>query len=398
MHSCTGRGTKLSNLDLLRAVAVLCVLVDHIAATFGVGRQYGFFDLGQLGVLLFFVHTSLVLMQSLERQFEAPDRGGVIPAFYIRRLFRIYPLSILAVCVTCLLHIPPAPWTPWHGLSPHAIASSVLLVSNLTGADPVIGPLWSLPLELQMYVTLPALYLMVRRASKLRLAGLWTVCAIAGFLQIELAKTGHAGIWRLNLLQYAPCFLSGVIAYRLLHTRNRHLPSIAWPFGLLGSGVLFLAWQMLGHSHDRFPPYRGWVCCLIAGLLLPTCRDCTSKLFNRICSVVAKYSYGIYLFQGMILWLAFKRLPALPVSSQIAIFAMLMLAVPVALFHIVEQPAIRLGGYLAAAMQRTFRSTGEPAERDFRESLVALNTAIGRAVTVDQQPVPVSELAALREP
>lgn len=61
------RSGDLPNLDILRAVAVLLVLVDHSAKFFG-----GSFDLlhplGITGVYLFFTHTSLVLMFSLERQ------------------------------------------------------------------------------------------------------------------------------------------------------------------------------------------------------------------------------------------------------------------------------------------------------------------------------------------
>ena len=82
------------NLDLLRSVAVLAVLADHVAATRGIAQKHIFlWDLGSWGVLLFFVHTSFVLMMSLERlQFAGQQ---LYATFYIRRFFRIYPLSIV---------------------------------------------------------------------------------------------------------------------------------------------------------------------------------------------------------------------------------------------------------------------------------------------------------------
>ena len=104
-----------TNLDLLRAVAVLCVLAAHlILCQFDTGhwhmRGYDFWklqltELGHVGVLLFFVHTALVLMLSLERT----KARQLTLNFYIRRVFRIYPLSILCVVAVVLLRVPQVP-------------------------------------------------------------------------------------------------------------------------------------------------------------------------------------------------------------------------------------------------------------------------------------------------
>src|SRR5512147_3059239 len=87
-------GAESSNLNLLRAVAVLAVFIAH-SLTLRIDSPR-LWNLGHLGVLLFFVHTSLVLMLSLQRQ----DRGGADRRglrFMVRRAFRIYPLSMAAV-------------------------------------------------------------------------------------------------------------------------------------------------------------------------------------------------------------------------------------------------------------------------------------------------------------
>ena len=78
--------SDLPNLDLLRTVAVLLVFVGHLMLTAGV-RGLG--DVGRFGVLIFFVHTSLVLMLSMERL--GLTGGRLYFAFLIRRFFRIYP-------------------------------------------------------------------------------------------------------------------------------------------------------------------------------------------------------------------------------------------------------------------------------------------------------------------
>ena len=89
--------TDSRNLDFLRSVAVLLVLFDHLFMAAGLADRYPFvWSMGHLGVLMFFVHTSLVLMLSLERS-EEKSSGHLFRDFYIRRAFRIYPLSIACV-------------------------------------------------------------------------------------------------------------------------------------------------------------------------------------------------------------------------------------------------------------------------------------------------------------
>ena len=95
------------NLDILRAIAVLTVVVDHLIPTFAF-RGYVIphtvseltLHIGQSGVLAFFVHTSLVLMYSLER-IPAPTHWAQAWRFYVRRAFRIYPLAL--VCVVAVV-------------------------------------------------------------------------------------------------------------------------------------------------------------------------------------------------------------------------------------------------------------------------------------------------------
>src|SRR6266850_1776977 len=94
-----------ANLDFLRAIAVLLVLAQHLCRRMHV-EHIGWApttSLGLFGVLLFFVHTSLVLMYSMER--SGLHGALLFKDFCIRRIFRIYPLSILAVAAAWALHL-----------------------------------------------------------------------------------------------------------------------------------------------------------------------------------------------------------------------------------------------------------------------------------------------------
>jgi peptidoglycan/LPS O-acetylase OafA/YrhL len=106
----------MPNLDFLRAVAVLLVLFSHLTYFAGF-LSFGRFRvnwMGPVGVYFFFVHTCFVLMLSLERQYKGQGAFQLFGSFMIRRIFRIYPLSIAAVLLIVFFHLPQAELYPRH--------------------------------------------------------------------------------------------------------------------------------------------------------------------------------------------------------------------------------------------------------------------------------------------
>jgi peptidoglycan/LPS O-acetylase OafA/YrhL len=124
--------------------------------------------LGLFGVLLFFVHTCLVLMYSMERSNLTGWR--LFTSLHIRRILRIYPLSLLTVASALALHLT-SEVNGIHGLSvaplggKREIIANFLLIQNLAQVKSIVNVLWSLPYELQMYLLLPSLFLWVRRKA-----------------------------------------------------------------------------------------------------------------------------------------------------------------------------------------------------------------------------------------
>jgi peptidoglycan/LPS O-acetylase OafA/YrhL len=149
----------LPNLDFMRAYAVMLVWIAHFGRT--LGWKHGEAALGMFGVLIFFVHTSLVLMLSMER--TGPQPLG----FYIRRIFCIYPLSIITVLAVLVFRVPCDSWgTIWSYPSLKTVLLNLALMQNLNGSPSVLAPLWSLSLEIQMYVLLPLLFILVRSVKR----------------------------------------------------------------------------------------------------------------------------------------------------------------------------------------------------------------------------------------
>ena len=330
--------------------------------------------LGHLGVLLFFVHTALVLMMSMERLRLSGWR--LYRTFMIRRIFRIYPLSTLAVVGLALAPVARDGWGfqwGWPGWG--ALASNVLLVQNLTGHGSTLGVLWSLPFEVQMYALLPPLFLWLRRVGSVRAAA-WGWVAAAAVAMAEYALRGGVNPEVGLLTRYFPCFLGGLIAWQGLMRRHLALPESPrlgnWPRALSGRlwpvcVVGFVAaYRVLWVVRDFGPGvlvgrvsmgtahvgmwWPGWVEILVegafcgaVGLAIPQFREIRWQWLKRASKVIAQYSYGIYLSHLVAIWVCFAWLSTGWRGLDLVGSVVLTGVLSVASYHLVEEPCIRLG-------------------------------------------------------
>lgn len=325
---------KSANLDLLRAVAVLLVTVFHVLLYLG----YSYRNLGEFGVLLFFVHTTLVLMFSLERQ-RADFPGKPLSwTFFVRRGFRIYPLSMVVVALSYLLHAHTSVIDPHSMAAPAAtwktFAADMALVQNVWTQVSQPGPLWSLPYEMQMYLVLPACFLIATRKKWRGAVLLWLV-ALAFAIAVP-----H------SLLKFAPCFLPGVIAYTLWG--RVRLAWWLWPPVL--ASIVF-AYAVLNSYHPSGPLWLGWLACGILGFAVPLFAEMPDSFVRRAAHQIAKYSFGIYLLHAACLWVFFDILKA-PLVVQIAGFLIALAGLSAAAYHFVEAPFIEFGRAVLAGKWR----------------------------------------------
>jgi len=323
------------NLDILRSVAVLAVFVTHalqVIAGCKIGEHlaYGIetYALGSIGVLLFFVHTSLVLMQSLERTGTSLFGWSLIKHFYIRRAFRIYPLSVCLILLSIVFSIPPnalnVPYE-WQGMR-WALAN-ILLIQNITGVSNVSTPLWSLSYEVQMYLLLPILFFLLRASNgRARLSVIYIIGLVLSVIY--------------PLFRFFPCFLGGVIAYRLLGTIRPRFPAWLWCPAVIGTVVLYV---LVPRSDPSW--LNDILICLTIGGLIPLFHR-NGGAITTVASHIAKYSYGIYLWHTPVMWLVYRKL-TIP-GWQRPIWLVIATGVAsVACYHVIEHPLIQIGTRLA---------------------------------------------------
>jgi peptidoglycan/LPS O-acetylase OafA/YrhL len=358
------------NLDLLRSFAVLLVVGFHLAKFFN--WQFGALsvkDFGLLGVMLFFVHTTLVLMFSLERLNAKSSKSLFVP-FIIRRCFRIYPLAIFVVAFAYMLHIPSdlqfGKFNLLHQSTGNLLAN-LFLIQNVTQQKANPGILWSLPLELQMYLALPALFLFaawVRSwwgmiAFWCSVVALWfAVGSFSGMLPLSEGGIRSPVEALLKFTRFVPCFLPGIVAYKLWG-RSRFLPASSW---LIFLGMCCAAFLWLS---GKQPIETGWFICLAIGLGASFFREMRENILTRLTKRIARYSYGIYLLHYFAIWIGFVVCRGVGRGAQFAIFGAVLISLSALLYHLVEAPLIEVGANISEKFTRreyTFRVKSHSVE------------------------------------
>jgi len=308
--------------------------------------------LGRLGVVIFFVHSGIVNMLSIDRHVQKAGSYALFSSYMTRRCFRIYPLSIVVVSIVFLTKIPVAhisAWSATTGNHPQAeFLPSLLLVQNFVQFDQILEPLWSLPYEIQTYCLFPSIYLALRRFKSSSIlifawAFLATVNHVLGPRLLKHGSIGHILILP-DMLYYFLGFLAGLYAYKEMQTSRRVLPFWALP-ALLGFLCLVCT---LSYDRSKFIFIS-----LCLGLALPHIQECELGALNRICGWVAKYSFGIYLLHDPAIWLGFVRCAHLPVVVRATVFLLTTFGGSVILYHAIEYPMIKLGNKVAAAIGKT---------------------------------------------
>jgi peptidoglycan/LPS O-acetylase OafA/YrhL len=268
-------------------------------------------------------------MMSLERH------GSATIPFYVRRIFRIYPLSIVAVLFFALVQIGST--IP---LDIGKLVSNLLLVQNITGDASLPMPLWSLPFEMQMYLVLPALY----QITRTRRPAMWAVllCAASTAFVLLLPTASLAR----KLALYVPCFLPGVLAFMLARrlqakTNPAVLFGLIVAVGALGIPVLVAA------GLPEMPLL--WGLCLALALAIPVCRELQDGHLARGSNLIAKYSYGIYITHVLSLGAIDGLMPGPPIV-QWAAMLILLPGLAYICYHGIEKRGIAWGERLAARL------------------------------------------------
>jgi peptidoglycan/LPS O-acetylase OafA/YrhL len=175
------QGRRLAWLDVLRGLAALCVVFDHLSYYVLQPARwviYQWFDLGDYGVFVFFIISGFIVPASLERK-------GSVRTFWVSRVFRLYPLYLLAVGLAVALWLAHLGGLRGAGSDPEtSVLSQLLMMSNVLAGPNLPNVVWSLSYEMIFYLLLVALFTarIHRRSNWYALAFAAAAVALGGLL------------------------------------------------------------------------------------------------------------------------------------------------------------------------------------------------------------------------
>jgi peptidoglycan/LPS O-acetylase OafA/YrhL len=349
----TGKESKENRpLTSIRGVASLWVFGSHLElslTSIGTPLWPALFYYGYAAVDIFFILSGFIITEVYGNiEFRQ------VAAFFVRRIFRIYPLHLFVLSVMVVLWL----WVElrFHVRDPGQQlwtlpAEAALLQPYFYNRVIWNGPSWSVGVELLCYFLFPLAIYLMRHAHWVVFAALIVLLAylerdiqlryigIAGFPAVDRALVGFALGMALRLLvrdiPFPPKVLASILevslaalAIALIFTRH-----VEWVPQVVGILIVMLYWN------------RGIVSRILSGNLI---------------FFIGRISFSIYLLHSEMMVVVYgymppTHLPFGPRWNAIGWSVMLLLMVFVAAtltWTFIEEPGRRLGSRIARRMRK----------------------------------------------
>lgn len=309
---------KSKEIDTLRGIAVLGVIVGHTLQT-----KFFVID-GAFWVWIFFI-TSGFLQAYYFRSGRYDLSFYGIKRYFLNRFLRIFPLFWLMLVFKIGLDL----------LLDHSINWTQVFLNFFccTSHYGILGSLWSISTEIQMYVVVPLIVFLMRKDL------FWIFFCIFLLLVFKVIPVVDNPNQPREILGNLPIFCLGVLTAHIYPINFRINPYIKY---IIMGIIFFITLHILTHDIESF--WRIWGVRLAAVLaifmlLFQTTFSICNVLLRPV-EFIGKYCYGIYVYAVLIgaIYSNFFN-----IKPGFYAFILQMMAVPVAFisYHTFEQYFLR---------------------------------------------------------
>lgn len=323
-------------LDSIRGIACLIVLFAHIFSTVPtVGVLVS--GCGKIGVWLFFILSGFWMYYPYCVQQKTFDMNDTL-AFYIKRIFRIYPMYMVVLTVCIFLGY----------IDKMQFVKHLLLLQGW-------GHFWAIPVEMKFYLIAPVILFVFTRIKAKHSVILSAVMAIILAVRFPFTTYNENSIC---LFWYLPVFLLGMCtAYLYVHMKRRKNRIFDVVAGCLSiclimiiPGVRELIWKIEpdGYLQNKYL-FIGTIWSIMI-ICIVNSRYIHSVLEEaKILQWIGKISYSIYLIHFVVLQCICRYTENTYVKFAIVIGLSIILAAMAERF--VERKAICIGKSIAMGIK-----------------------------------------------
>ena len=367
-------------IDFLRGISCIGIVLYHVRVDLWIGwnaissspESFSLFDrlTAWLSVPIPFLRSSVMLFFlisgfCIHYPYAANGRKLELKPYAIRRFLRIYPPYFVAVILGAILQVLLAAYLGEMSASSRSVErfiATLFMVQNYgaNAGQMAINPsLWSLPVELELYLVYPIFYGLLNRYNVKRsmiLVGCVSLGAL-GFLWLTNWQNpdkhlGYVG----NFALYWIIWCAGAMLAEWVK-RDRLPDWKPWLWGVMAltfvmSMIVFRFKMFIGLQDLVWSSFYFMV--LFWGLTQPQLQGFLNKKFGTLIMFVGSISYSLYLIHypffrlcGSV-WLS--QFSSKPSSFLIAIFFS-VIAMPIAYiaYLLFEQPSHKLAKKLSVS-------------------------------------------------
>lgn len=324
------RSGQTNNFDCLRVMGALAVFVSHILLLYANDSRYSM--LGAFGIAIFFSVSGYLVASSW-------DRDPNFIRFMIRRILRIFPGLVFALAVGAFVVGPLLTRFPLEDYFTNTLfgtyCKSVFLypmsfeLPGVFRSNPfknvVNGSLWTLSLEVFVYVVFALCSVSIWRNPRFRLSAVLII--LGGLYGAEWGRVQGTFLTMdiASLRRCAACFLGGVLLWEL---RDR-LPVYRWIW-------IPLCYAMVASQGTGQEMFIFMIFTPIAAISFATGQYPFFKSFARF----GDASYGIYIYSFLIQQVVMSLYPTISLLNFVISTALVSAVAACLSWHLVEKQAL----------------------------------------------------------
>lgn len=288
-----------SHIDILRALAVLLVIVNHL--------DFSFFSGGFIGVDVFFVISGYLITKNILSE-KKKSGSFSFKLFYQRRVLRLAPafFSVLSICsIAFYLILTPEEWVQYL----KTVVATVTLTSNIyytillndyfsiSGKSTPLLHIWSLSLEEQFYLIWPVLLLgIIQLSQNLKIFSLFSITILSLIASHILIQSNPIAAYYLLPSRIFEFTIGAALVF-LPSSKPKKNTSIILSILFIS---IIVASSFFINNQSLFPSYTALFPCVTAAGFIYFGKHFTGRATKWI-EYIGKISYPMYLWHWPII-------------------------------------------------------------------------------------------------